>query len=204
MLKRAPNNISCWVLTGAIVLLALFIFMFLLNKNLLEENMQLLVRIPNREIITDIDGNLLVGQKFPDLSLKNIQGEKIRLHSVTSRLKIIILFSLKDCESCLMEAPFWERLYQNSADGRYTVMAIYNAKSMRNLDRFISRNNLTLPILHDAKMRIQSRLKIVSTPLKLVLDQNNRIIFAQTSSYEPEHQQRFMDVLNKLQHGKDN
>ncbi len=131
-----------------------------------------------KENVLFIENNL-IGLTAPDLTLENIEGDFVNLHSIQSEYTMVLIFE-PDCSHCKVFVPeFHDKVYEKYKDKGLTVYAIYSMDDKKEWVDFLTKNNLYDWInvwdQYDA-----SRFKILydarKTPGVYILDQNKKIV----------------------------
>ena len=105
---------------------------------------------------------------------------------------LLILFSADDCPICLFEAEYWEEVHRESPG--IQVIGLTNG-SADFCDKFIQDTGIRFPVYrHPALFRavLERTLTIHprgQTPLKLLLDENRSVIYAESGTKDVERHQ---------------
>lgn len=141
------------------------------------------------------NGTSFIGTTFCDFTLEDIKGHSWRLQEIQSTLKVIILFSTDDCSQCLLEYRLWKEIDKRYQDREVMIFGISHDELVDILS-FAEEKEIQFPILHDVDSVVKKEMGFRFSPLRVILDKQNRIInVARTSPGLEEHK----EVLKKLE-----
>lgn len=118
-----------------------------------------------------------LGMKAPPFSLKDIQGNTVRLEDFQGRV-VIIDFWATWCHECEDVAPELDRIYRKFRDKGLIMLGIScddGGSAVKNVKNFIKKYNLTYTMLMDDG-KVNKLYKITGLPVTLILDKNHVII----------------------------
>lgn len=123
-----------------------------------------------------------VGDKAPDFTLKNLDGQPVSLSSFAGKKVIMLAFFGLRCGTCLMEAPFLETLHKKY-EGRMALLAInadgvdakIAAETMKDVGF-----DITYPVLLDPDFQVTDTYTNFLVPLTLVIDKGGIIRYIHT------------------------
>jgi peroxiredoxin len=167
-----------------------------INSKILEESIQYLKLISDPSVKTD--GTTLIGTQFYNFNLKDLDGTSYRLSSIDSLFKIIIIFSIDDCASCLNEYRLWSKMHEKFPANILTVFAICTSREKQAVKSFKKNRKIEFPILLDPERKVKSNMKFRVSPLRILLDQKNDIIEIERTLTTTEHQQYFIEKLDSM------
>lgn len=108
------------------------------------------------------------GQKFPDLVLESLDGDRIAFSSFAGK-PIVINFWASWCEPCKEEMPLFEAVYrQQNAD--VMVLGVNYNEPANVIRRFIEERQITFPILLDMDGKVAERFQVFGFPTTYFVD----------------------------------
>ncbi|MCP2604706.1 TlpA family protein disulfide reductase [Candidatus Aminicenantes bacterium AH-873-B07] len=116
------------------------------------------------------------GRVFIDFTLEDLSGKIIKLHDIKALFKVIIIFSPLDCPRCLYEYPLWKKIDESYPDNIITIIGIARTANREELISFVKKKNFSFPILYDPHDKVREEMGLRFSPLRILLDQKNRII----------------------------
>lgn len=116
------------------------------------------------------------GKQFKDFELAGITGKPWRLSDDRSTLKVIILFSVHDCGSCLLESSLLNMIHRKFSDRNVSVLGISHSEDIEDVLDFITQRELNFTVLHDPRETVRLTLGIEPSPLRILLDKDNNIL----------------------------
>lgn len=140
--------------------------------------------------------SLKIGEKI-ELNSKSYDNRDVNLSSRREPYAILFVFSLDDCSSCLEEAFYWEKL-KNRFQNNIKLIAIAYSHNLSLLKSFINHKSITFPVIWDREKIIINSLRI-TTPVKILIDNNNRVINLSKSLGSEELFENYISFLiNKI------
>ncbi len=115
----------------------------------------------------------------PDLTLNNLQGDKITLSDY--RPKIVLINNWATwCPPCKSEMPTLVKYYNEHRDQGFVLVGINAGDPSTDVAKFVGDYGITFPILLDPNDRSLSAFHNDSLPSSCVIDQNGTVILAWT------------------------
>ncbi|HXF49802.1 MAG TPA: redoxin family protein [Verrucomicrobiae bacterium] len=113
-------------------------------------------------------------------------------------LSLLVFLSPKDCSACLEEAEVWEKLYEKFSPRGFFVLGIVREADSLWADEFSTDYELTFPMasLDSATLEYLGVPSI--SPFKVMVDSLRRIVYLSGPNSEPEEQNNFAEVAEKL------
>lgn len=144
-------------------------------------------------------------KKLPFFALTDLKGKAFTSQKLDSELALLILFSPADCAVCLQEARKWQQIQQHFPIEKLKIIGIADNTTQSELQRFAHAMGLTFPILLDKKSYLKNELNIKESPVKILVDRKNEIIFIQKTSNSLDAQELSIHQLiniikNRLSH----
>lgn len=183
-----------------LIILALLIFFTYDTIQIYRENLKLYHEI--RGYIFSVNkpelrsnGTSFIGSPFYNFILEDINGHTWRLQEIQSTLKVIILFSTYDCSQCLLEYRLWKEIDNHYKDNDVMVFGISH-DNLGDILSFVEEKEIYFPVLHDVDSIVIKEMGFKFSPLRVILDRNNRIVdVARTDSGLKEQK----EVLKKIE-----
>jgi len=158
------------------------------NAQLLAYNQKLSAQIESVDRSSALQQRF-VGKRVPMLSLVYLNaGSRFTFPDRKNAVQdyLFILFTPEDCYSCFAEVPFWKELEQKFKDC-LKVFAVGAAISREQLQYFVKRNNVQIPVLYDSESGLFKELGLAGsgiTPIKILSTSQGRIIHVSRSTGE--------------------
>lgn len=143
------------------------------------------------------DGSSMLGQPFMDFTLTEIGGEYIRLSNIHSLYKVLVLFDLDDCNSCLLEYRMWSEIARHFPSSEISVLGVCTTLEKGRISNFKSTRNITYPILWDPNRLISREMKFRTSPLRILLDKDNVIEEISLTLTTTDYQREYLTYLEK-------
>ena len=139
-----------------------------------------------------------VGDKAPDFTLKDLNGQPVSLSSFAGEKVVILAFFSIRCGTCIMEAPYLEALHKKY-DGQMALMAINTdgvdaklaAETMKEVGF-----DITYPVLLDPDFLATDTYTNFLVPLTLVIDKGGIIRYIHTG-FEEGSEKEYEKALKK-------
>lgn len=148
------------------------------------------------------DGSSLIGDEFIDFELPGLEGGFQRLGSSRFLLKVIIIFSTEDCRLCFGERPLWQKLFDSYPTDRVSIIGICTSKDRGAALSFVKNMNIRFPICWDPLNTVRKGMGFRVSPLRVLLNETNRIIDIGETQTGVEFQQSFLRVIDARLEGK--
>jgi peroxiredoxin len=113
----------------------------------------------------------------PDFTLKDLQGNKFRLHKQIGK-PVLLFFGATWCPSCRSEIPAYKEIYKNYSPQGLMVVYINIMEPAAKVARFVKANALPYKILLDEDGSVAESFGIVGVPTLILLDKEGRLIKA--------------------------
>jgi len=118
----------------------------------------------------------LVGQRAPEFSLADLQGNAVRLANLKGRVVFLNVWATW-CEPCREEMPAMQALYQRLTGPDFEMLAINADQGGRDgVVKFVESNHLSFPVLPDPDLQVADRYRITGYPETFVIDRNGTIV----------------------------
>jgi len=111
------------------------------------------------------------GFQAPDFSLQSIQGEIIQLSDLRGQVVLVNLWA-SWCPPCRAEMPAMQSIYERYQTDGFSILAVNaaNQDNIANTFEFISKQELTFPVLLDNDGAVSSAYQVHSLPTSFFID----------------------------------
>ncbi|TVR39371.1 MAG: peroxiredoxin [Cryomorphaceae bacterium] len=147
---------------------------------------------------------LQVGQSAPDFTLKNAQGEEVRLYNLLSRGDVVLYFYPKDeTRGCTAQACAFRDSYEEFKDAGAEVVGV-SSDGEQDHAGFANNHRLPFILLSDPNKEVRKLYEVPNSLLFIpgrvtyVIGTDQKIRMAFNSMFKPEeHIQQALKVLGK-------
>ena len=134
--------------------------------------------------------NPLVGDRFPDVELKNLDGSSRKLSSLPGKV-FFINFWATWCGPCVSEMPSIQKLYDEyKAKGLVIVAINTDEDPEKTLEPFLKEYKYTFGSYIDKDGEISDHLQVEGLPFTYVLNSDRKIIFTHMGEEEWNSQEK--------------
>lgn len=116
-----------------------------------------------------------VGSIAPDFTLKNIDGTNQQLSDYRGK-GVVLNFWATYCPPCEKEMPYLEKAYQKYKDQGIEILAVDTGEPTMLVNQFVSRKNLTFPILLDRDGLVIDQYQVQNLPITIFINSKGEII----------------------------
>jgi thiol-disulfide isomerase/thioredoxin len=102
-------------------------------------------------------------------------GDERSLDSLAGRV-VLVNFWATWCEPCEREMPAMERLYRALPHDEFELLAVAIDEDVDDVDEFLSRYELSFPILLDLDQTVYAEYQTMGVPESLLVDRQGRIV----------------------------
>ncbi len=142
--------------------------------------------------------NFADGGKFPDATLKNMEGEKVKLQEITSNnKKTIISFWASWCKPCKAEMDAISEYYEEWQEDygvEFVAITIDNARGLAKVPAIISSKEWDYTFLSDSNEDLKRALNFQTIPQTYVVDHESNILYSH-NGYTPGDELELEEVL---------
>ncbi len=112
---------------------------------------------------------LRAGQAAPEIGLVDQAGRRVDLASLRGKV-VLVDFWASWCAPCREELPVLERLYRAHAAEGLVIVGVNVDQSASNMTRFLERNPVTFPVVHDDDHAVAERYEPTTMPSSYLID----------------------------------
>lgn len=115
-----------------------------------------------------------IGQPMPDLALKDLSGNLVRVSDFAGQPLLINAWATW-CPPCRAEMPLLNEYYlQHKAQG-FVILAVNAGETQPQVSQFISQTGFSFPVLLDADTAALSKLGVFSFPTSIVVGRDGNV-----------------------------
>jgi len=139
----------------------------------------------------------IIGKRGPYFSLMGRDG---REHSIVDfEGNVVVLnFWASWCPPCRKEIPALERLQKDYREKRLKVITISTDSRKADLDAFLKKYPVHLPVLHDSKLKVWRKYRVFSLPTTFLIDRRGVVVERFLGGHDwasPEMKSRINELL---------
>jgi peroxiredoxin len=116
-----------------------------------------------------------VGNKAPEFSLKDTEGNLIQLSDYQGKNPVLLDFFTTWCPSCIKYLDEINRCYSAYEDKGLKVFGIDIQEPQSKVKRLIKKHNLNYPVLLDTEAEAASSYKVLGVPYIVIIDKKGFI-----------------------------
>ena len=113
-----------------------------------------------------------IGKQAPDFESQTITGEAIQLKMLQGK-PLVLIFSASWCPDCVREIPYFQEAHNKYP--QLQMLLIDSGENIGDVQAFIENQNISIPVLLDAKGEISDQYDIYAIPSAFFLDKNGII-----------------------------
>ncbi len=110
-----------------------------------------------------------VGNVAPDFQLPNLDYESMSLSELRGK-PVVLNFWATWCPACIDEMPYLQEIHEEYSDDGLMLLAIDVGESQSQVEKFLQRNNLSLPVLLDTSGVVAQKYRILNIPTTFFID----------------------------------
>jgi peroxiredoxin len=147
--------------------------------------------------LTPIPVGTQVGNRAPDFTLQNLDGQNVTLSSYRGKT-VMINFWAVWCDPCVKELPSIQNVSKEWSSKGLVVLAIAvnNNEQLDTVEQYITQKSYTFPVLFDAPGQAESLYNVSTLPTTFFIDTEGVIRKMQVGSFQD--QDGIESILNSL------
>ncbi len=135
-----------------------------------------LLTVPGTNLKLAVAAGASVGLKAPDFTLKDLDGNSVRLSDYKGNVILLNLWATY-CGPCRTEMPSLNGLMKKMADYKFVILTIsIDPGKGEKVRRFMEKNGYALKVLHDPKKEISALYYFTGIPTTYIIDMNGIIV----------------------------
>jgi len=145
--------------------------------------------------------NFIEGKKVPLSVLKNsVYKNHFSSESKENKLSVVLVATSVDCSSCTEEEiEMWKEFLNHNMSNGIESFSIYHNNTEESLTKFKQNYQNLFPVISDPEFLFKRKLNIQRTPIILILNNQNRIIYAHIPvSEDKEKTKNFIRKIEKI------
>lgn len=147
---------------------------------------------------TNVTGNEYVaiqeGSTAPNFQLETLEGKTVELEDYRGQ-GVFLNFWGTYCPPCEEEMPYMDNQYQVFKDRGVEILAVDVGESNLAVERFVSRHDLSYPILMDREQDVLDLYGIGPLPTTLLIDKEGTVVHINTGGMTEETIQQYMERI---------
>jgi peroxiredoxin len=117
-----------------------------------------------------------VGNRAPDFTLTDSNGQKYRLQKVVSKNQVTLVnFWATWCGPCRKEIPELINFYKQYSKRKVALLAVNLQEKPADVKRFAQQAGMDFPVLADTTGKVGNQYKIYAIPTTLIINQKGVI-----------------------------
>ncbi len=120
------------------------------------------------------------GQKAPDFSLENLEGETIAFNEARGENVVLISFWATWCKPCMEELPEVEKIYSELSEKGLKAFAISvdGERSVAKVEPFVKSKKMTIPVLLDTNGDVARLFYAKDVPHTVLIDSKGEVVYS--------------------------
>src|SRR5256712_1951425 len=111
----------------------------------------------------------LVGAPAPDIALKDLQGQEVRLSDLHGKV-VLVNFWATWCKPCKEEMPAMQASYERLRDQGFVVLAVNELEDVEKVAEHIKTHGHTFLVVMDHNNGVANRYGVVGLPASFLID----------------------------------
>src|SRR6266849_5962683 len=111
----------------------------------------------------------LVGSPAPEIALKDLQGQEVRLSDLHGRV-VLLNFWATWCKPCKEEMPAMQASYDKLRDQGFVVLAVNELEDVEKVAEHIRTHRHTFLVVMDHDNRVANQYGVVGLPASFLID----------------------------------
>ncbi len=118
----------------------------------------------------------------PDFELNDINGNSVTLQSFRGS-PVILVFWMIQCPACVMEMPYLQEIYERQSQNDLVLLTINVRDNVSQIRDFLTRENLSLPVLMDSDFDAVRDYNVRYTPTAFYIDKSGILKYTKIGAY---------------------
>jgi peroxiredoxin len=147
--------------------------------------------------ISPLNSDKLIKSQAPEFTLPDTGGRSLSLSAYRGKV-VLLNFWATWCPPCRAEMPALNRLILETKGRGLEILGVSTDKSVNDVKKFLEKNKVDFPILHDGDLSVSKLYKVFSMPTTFLIDRNGIIVEKFYGEYdwtEPETRGRIEELL---------
>ncbi|MDF2556584.1 MAG: alkyl hydroperoxide reductase [Bacillales bacterium] len=132
-----------------------------------------------------------IGKEAPDFSLKNIQGDTVKLSDYRGK-KVMVNFWATWCPPCQEEMPEIERFYKENPD---VIILSVNIDTTQDIQGFINEYKTTFPVLLDEDKSVSKAYGTFKIPETYFINADGIVKYKQVGAMKYDDMKTLFDIM---------
>ena len=132
-----------------------------------------------------------IGKKAPDFSLKNLQGEVVKLSDFKGK-KVLVNFWATWCPPCQEEAPAIEKFHKDNPD---VIILAVNIDPNQDIKGFIDKYQTTFPVLLDEEKSVSTMYGTFKIPETYFINEDGIVKNKRIGSMDYNVMKTLVDIM---------
>ncbi len=115
-----------------------------------------------------------IGKLAPDFQLQTLDGQTFSLSGVRGK-PVLLNFWATWCGPCRFEMPFLQEIHDEYSDKGLVLIAVDIGESKSDVENFMQREGLTLPVLLDSQAEVARQYRVAAIPTTFFIDKDGII-----------------------------
>jgi len=143
----------------------------------------------------------MVGQKAPDFTLQQLDGDKVKLSEHKGENVVVLDFWATWCPPCQKALPIVEKLTKKFEGKGVVIYAVDQREEAKKVRDFLKEKDLDLNVLLDTEGSVGQKFGVRSIPTTVVIGLNGAVQ-AVHKGYDPQMEEKLTTQLEKLLAGE--
>lgn len=128
------------------------------------------------------DNDVLDLELAPDFELADINGNTVTLQSFRGK-PVMLVFWMIQCPACVMEMPYLQEIYEGQSQNDLVLLTINVRDNASQIRDFLTRENLSLPVLMDSNFDAARDYNVRYTPTAFYIDGLGNLKYTKIGAY---------------------
>ncbi|MBX3084430.1 MAG: TlpA family protein disulfide reductase [Anaerolineae bacterium] len=141
----------------------------------------------------------LINNPAPDFTLNTLDGKTISLSDLRGKW-VFLNFWATWCPPCVEEMPELQKLHDGGYDtdpSQIVVLAVDKAEDKAQIEKFMTANNLSLPVAMDSDNVVSGKYVVVNLPITYIIDPQGMVRAQHISPLTAEIIPLFLDRIKQ-------